>query len=326
MLPRFVFLTVFALFSISARVSAEVLSCGDSCLDNTTSDYINQTEQEIPFLRGKHRGQYWVTTIVNKRLAVDFLIDTGANVIQIPQEIYEKLIKHGTIGQNDHLQMSYSEFADGSRKKQKNIVLSSVKVGSHLVKNVRAAISAKGTTPLLGTPVLDQLGSWRIDTARKRLVLADSPNLADSDQGKANRQTKFCHQGYKRLQRQNSYNQKQSRTDKKEYNQLQAVIKKIRKMERVYFRDKSQANLKSRFQREQLMEKSQYLAKWQAKYLKMEQQYAKKKRTRQKRVTKSDKQSKKTMAWYNENCAGVVFMTDAGKWKKFPAIESSKKK
>ena len=134
----------------------------------------------IPFLSGKRRGLYWVRTVVNDLLAANFIIDTGASVVQIPQDMFDKLVALGTVGKEDVLGFGTARIADGSTLRQQIVLLKRIQIGDYTLGHIQAMVGKTGVPPLLGTPVLEKLGKWRIDTERMALIVTGFPGEMDS--------------------------------------------------------------------------------------------------------------------------------------------------
>ncbi|MGN7611030.1 retroviral-like aspartic protease family protein [Magnetococcales bacterium HHB-1] len=127
--------------------------------------------------KGLPKKQYWIATILNETLSLYFLIDTGANGVSIPKDVFEHLVKKGKISQKDFIRMATFTIADGSKIKEAIYRLKTLQIGPITLKNVHVSVmSKKGTTPLLGTPILEALGSWKIDIPKKSLIITQNAN------------------------------------------------------------------------------------------------------------------------------------------------------
>ncbi|MBF0621455.1 MAG: retroviral-like aspartic protease family protein [Magnetococcales bacterium] len=131
---------------------------------------------EIPFENSNRAGQYWIKGKLNGNQPIQFLIDTGANVVLVPKDIFDKLKEAGTVTQSDLKGFGYATVADGSRSRRQIFTLRTLQVGKHTLKNIRAIVGNPGVPALLGTSVLERLGNWRIDHRNRRLVLKNRPD------------------------------------------------------------------------------------------------------------------------------------------------------
>ncbi|MBF0339525.1 MAG: retroviral-like aspartic protease family protein [Magnetococcales bacterium] len=182
---------------LGAVVLLGVLTCGSLWADSTVrhcvdakgriilrSDHCGPGEKDrdppppdeiIPLLPKGTRGQYWVAAVVNNRVTVEFLIDTGANVVVLPGDVTDKLAAQGSIRPEDWLGMAVSTMADGSSGRHAVARLESLRIGERELKNVAVTVTPAKGMPLLGTSVLEQLGAWRIDPEKRQLLIPRLP-------------------------------------------------------------------------------------------------------------------------------------------------------
>ncbi len=106
----------------------------------------------------------------------DYIIDTGASLFSISEEIEAELLKKGTITSGDYLDDVYLEMADGSKVKTKLVILPSAYIndvnGVRLeAKNIQTAIVPAGSLLLCGQSFLKKFDGWSIDKATSELKL-----------------------------------------------------------------------------------------------------------------------------------------------------------
>jgi predicted aspartyl protease len=115
------------------------------------------------------------TTSNGERLFIDalvggnvvrMLLDTGAQAMQISSALAAKIVLEG---QGSYGGMANFVMADGRMTKQQVLNVESVKIGTHTVHNVRAAVT-DDATPLMSFPVLNAIGAFKIDTRNNELV------------------------------------------------------------------------------------------------------------------------------------------------------------
>jgi predicted aspartyl protease len=109
--------------------------------------------------------------MVNQTLSVPFALDTGAELVQIPLDVYLVLRRNGTISPSDERGAVIITTADGSSHKQPRFIIHELKVGDRIVTNVLGIVSLPNTVPLLGQEFLVRLGSYTIDNRRHVLTL-----------------------------------------------------------------------------------------------------------------------------------------------------------
>jgi clan AA aspartic protease (TIGR02281 family) len=116
-------------------------------------------------------GVYAVPALINDAITLDFVVDSGASDVSIPADVVMTLSRAGTIGPSDFVGQQTHVLADGSEVPSDVFILRSLKVGTHVVQNVKASMASPKATLLLGQSFLQQFHSWSIDNARHALVL-----------------------------------------------------------------------------------------------------------------------------------------------------------
>ena len=101
---------------------------------------------------------------LNDAVPVRWMLDTGASLSTIPQEMADRLRARVVDARNFQL-------ADGRVITANVVVIAKVSVGGVSASNVRAAVSGYGTDPLLGKNFLDAFGSYEINNRSGQLVL-----------------------------------------------------------------------------------------------------------------------------------------------------------
>lgn len=119
-----------------------------------------------------HAGGYLISGRVNGALSVDFLLDTGATDVSIPDEVAQALARAGTLTAGDFIGTRTYLLADGSRVLGKQIILRELMVANQRVANVTASIGPARSQPLLGQSFLSRFPSWMLDNQRQVLVLS----------------------------------------------------------------------------------------------------------------------------------------------------------
>jgi clan AA aspartic protease (TIGR02281 family) len=121
----------------------------------------------------EHGGTFLVPVRVNGRLILDFVLDSGASDVQIPDDVFRTLYRTGTISAADFLGAETYILADGSTAPSARFMLRTLEVGSHAVNDVIASVGSGNSEPLLGQSFLSKLGFWALDNRRQVLVLSD---------------------------------------------------------------------------------------------------------------------------------------------------------
>jgi clan AA aspartic protease (TIGR02281 family) len=95
------------------------------------------------------------------------LLDTGADSLVITGSTADGLVRAG------HARWAGMEsfsMADGTMRDIQTVTVFEVKVGNHVVRNVKAGVVATGTHMLLGMSVLQAIGPFLLDTRNQQLV------------------------------------------------------------------------------------------------------------------------------------------------------------
>jgi hypothetical protein len=86
---------------------------------------------------------------INGTLEVPFLLDTGAEDMVIPQDVYAVLQRQGTITPDDAQDPITFTMADSSEHKMQCFRIHEIKVGDRTISNVRGCVSPAGGDALL---------------------------------------------------------------------------------------------------------------------------------------------------------------------------------
>jgi predicted aspartyl protease len=100
-------------------------------------------------------------------LTVTMLLDTGAISSTVTEAVAESLVRSGHARWAGVEQFS---MADGTVRSAQTILISEMRAGSHVVRNVKAGVTPNKTDMLLGFSVLRAIGPFLIDTRTNELV------------------------------------------------------------------------------------------------------------------------------------------------------------
>ena len=105
-------------------------------------------------------------------LKLRFVFDTGASYVSISLTEASFMLKNGYLEDSDIIGTTNIQNAEGGIAENYTINLKSVKIGSIILKDIKAVVSKQLNAPLLlGQSVLDQLGHWSINNST--LILND---------------------------------------------------------------------------------------------------------------------------------------------------------
>ena len=110
---------------------------------------------------------------------LDMIIDTGAAISGVPAGVANALI---AAKQAVELPKRLLTLANGARDNERTIGIITVTVGHHVAHQAVAAVT--NGTPLLGLPVLRQIGRFTIDAAYEQLILNNSAQCKTPSEAK----------------------------------------------------------------------------------------------------------------------------------------------
>ncbi|MGA0603729.1 aspartyl protease family protein [Caulobacter sp. KR2-114] len=116
-------------------------------------------------------GALYVPALVDGAITLRFVVDSGASDVVIPGDVARTLMRMGKLSSADYRGVGMAILADGSRVPAQRVVLHSLTVGGHEVKDVLASITDARGSLLLGQSFLRHFKSWSIDNRRHVLVL-----------------------------------------------------------------------------------------------------------------------------------------------------------
>ena len=119
----------------------------------------------------KDGGIYVVPVLINNAITLDFMVDSGASDVSIPEDVVTTLIRAGTIRDTDFIGQETYKLADGSKVKSETFRIRSLKVGDRVLENVTGSVAGRKGTLLLGQSFLGRFKSWSIDNTKHLLVL-----------------------------------------------------------------------------------------------------------------------------------------------------------
>jgi gag-polyprotein putative aspartyl protease len=98
---------------------------------------------------------------------VSMMIDTGASESVVTNDVADALIRSG---QGRWTGIEKYQMADGSVTEAQTLTIYQMRIGNHVVRNVKASTVPNGAIMLIGFPVLDQIGPFTINTRTRELV------------------------------------------------------------------------------------------------------------------------------------------------------------
>jgi clan AA aspartic protease (TIGR02281 family) len=118
-------------------------------------------------------GNLYAPAVVDGSLALKFVVDSGASDVCIPADVARTLTRMGKLTRSDARGSGTAVLADGSQVQAERVMIHSIQVGGHTVKNVLASVTDAEGSLLLGQSFLRRFKSWSIDNDRKVLILRE---------------------------------------------------------------------------------------------------------------------------------------------------------
>jgi clan AA aspartic protease (TIGR02281 family) len=119
----------------------------------------------------KAGGTFVVPVQINGAITLNFTIDSGADDVSVPADVFSTLARTGTIRNSDIIGEQTYVLADGSKTQSVTFTIRSLKVGDRVVENVRGSVAPQQGSLLLGQSFLERFKSWSVDNTKHVLVL-----------------------------------------------------------------------------------------------------------------------------------------------------------
>lgn len=119
----------------------------------------------------KDGGTFVVPVLINNIITLNFVVDSGATDVSIPEDVVRTLIRTGTLKRSDFLGKKTYVLADGSKVPSQTFRIRSMRVGDRVVENVTGSMTTVEGSLLLGQSFLGRFKSWSIDNGKHALRL-----------------------------------------------------------------------------------------------------------------------------------------------------------
>jgi predicted aspartyl protease len=136
-----------------------------------TSPTVSITTLSIPLQRAG--GIFVVPAVLNEAVNAQFVIDSGASVVVVPENLVTALRRAGKLSDADFTGTQMAKLANGAVVPSKTFVLRSLSLNGRMLQNISAAVSPANSPPLLGQSFLTRFNSWIIDNERQMLLLRE---------------------------------------------------------------------------------------------------------------------------------------------------------
>jgi predicted aspartyl protease len=155
---------------IRLRMGEPASSAAPDAQETAAGPAAAQPGETIVPLESEH-GALVVPVMVDDAIRLNFVVDSGATYVGIPEDVARTLMRTGKLTSSDYLGSGTYVLADGSRGPSRVFTLRSMVVGGREVRNVTASITGRNGALLLGQSFLRRFKSWSIDNRRRVLVL-----------------------------------------------------------------------------------------------------------------------------------------------------------
>ncbi len=119
-----------------------------------------------------HRGGvYYAPVTLNDKIQLEFVIDSGASLVYIPNSVFEQLKANNSIKNSDILGNGRSKIANGDIVDILIINIKKLKIGQTEITNIKAGVGSDGSSVLLGQSALKKLEPWSLDTQNNILKI-----------------------------------------------------------------------------------------------------------------------------------------------------------
>ena len=119
-----------------------------------------------------------VPAVLNEIVSTNFVVDSGASDVVIPENLLQDLRKAGKFRDSDFTGTQMVKIADGSVVKSRTFVLRSFSISTRTLENIKASAAPGNAVPLLGQSFLQRFSSWSIDNERQVLLLREKEAMA----------------------------------------------------------------------------------------------------------------------------------------------------
>jgi clan AA aspartic protease (TIGR02281 family) len=164
-------------------LSVDGITCPS--LDNFTAnsnDSVNATTTPPVARRGstervdtiplqRDGGTYSIAVVINDRITLNFVLDSGASDVTIPMDVVSTLMRTGTLTTDDVLDEQTYVLADGTKVPQRRIRIRSLRIGNLELHNIISSVGPSKGSLLLGQSFLSKLNSWTIDNQAPALLV-----------------------------------------------------------------------------------------------------------------------------------------------------------
>lgn len=136
-----------------------------------TKRYFPDEKNSNRFKLKYESGIYKINLKINNSVDLDFVLDSGASVVLIPEDVFGVLVRNGTISKNDIIGYKTFKIADGTSSKKPIFKIKSLSIGKITVYNIEATIGELNSDLLLGQSFIQKFKSIKIENSSNELII-----------------------------------------------------------------------------------------------------------------------------------------------------------
>lgn len=140
-------------------------------LTQTKRNFAQEFSSSNTFDLNYENGVYSIALEINKVLELDFIFDSGASVVLIPEDVFRVLLRLNAIKKEHMLGLQEFTIADGSTMKKPVFLIESLKIGNIEVNNIEAAVGELNSNLLLGQSFQKEFKLIKIDNKNNKLII-----------------------------------------------------------------------------------------------------------------------------------------------------------
>lgn len=118
-------------------------------------------------------GVFSVPIKINDVLTVDFIYDSGASYVLLPEDVFRVLLRTKTVKKNDIIGYEKFSIADGSIIENPVFILKELQIGNIKVYNIKASVGNTDSDLLLGQSFQKKFKKIHVDNYNKTLNIEE---------------------------------------------------------------------------------------------------------------------------------------------------------
>jgi len=137
----------------------------------TKRHFIRQKTFNNSFDLNYENGVYSINLEINNAIKLDFIFDSGASLVLIPEDVFRVLVRMKKIKKEHMLGVQKFTIADGNTMEKPVFLIKSLKIGHIEVKDVKASVGELNSDLLLGQSFQKKFKVLKIDNNNNKLII-----------------------------------------------------------------------------------------------------------------------------------------------------------